>query len=293
VHGLSLSAGRPLRGSEKPASSSVTTATRTKPRSIRSVQASVSGQREANERGLVDQPGTVLLGAQRHARTITDGSARSAWASAKRCRSLSVSFLEPASWRRRLADVFRAGDPECASAGVEMAQVDLGKVASELIRVEAVCTARRLGGEGILRRAAAVLDRLSLVPLSPEIIELATGAHTRPATGNGRDLPGYGPHDAMTSGSYLSTTTIYTPPRKPTISTRSHCSEPVRLSRAKLRADALSDFLDTWEPNMVRSPSTSWRPHRDQRRRRHPPAGRRIAAVDSRRLLLSPWSWRP
>jgi len=38
----------------------------------------------------------------------------------------------------------------------------------------------------------------------------------------------------MTSGSYLSTTTIYTPPRKPTISARSHRSEPVRLSRAKL-----------------------------------------------------------
>ncbi len=57
------------------------------------------------------------------------------------------------------ADVFRAGDPECASAGVEMAQVGLGKVASELIHVEAVCTARRLGGEGILRRAAAVLDQ--------------------------------------------------------------------------------------------------------------------------------------
>lgn len=45
-------------------------------------------------------------------------------------------------------------------------------------------------------RVARRNDRLSLVPLSPEIIELATGAHTRPATGNGRDLPGYGPHDA-------------------------------------------------------------------------------------------------
>jgi uncharacterized protein len=53
-------------------------------------------------------------------------------------------------------------------------------VASELIRVEAVCTARRLGGGDVLQRADAALERISLIPLSPEIIELATAAHTPP-----------------------------------------------------------------------------------------------------------------
>ncbi|MFI5005142.1 MAG: type II toxin-antitoxin system VapC family toxin [Solirubrobacterales bacterium] len=54
------------------------------------------------------------------------------------------------------------------------------QVASEVIRVEAVCTARRLGGEDVLQRANAALRRISLIPLSPEIIELATAAHTPP-----------------------------------------------------------------------------------------------------------------
>lgn len=54
------------------------------------------------------------------------------------------------------------------------------QVASELIRVEAVCTARRLGGEDILQRAEAALELINLIPISPEIIELATGAHAPP-----------------------------------------------------------------------------------------------------------------
>lgn len=54
------------------------------------------------------------------------------------------------------------------------------QVASELIRVEAICTARRLGGEDALQRASAALERINLIPLSPEIIELATDAHNPP-----------------------------------------------------------------------------------------------------------------
>jgi uncharacterized protein len=54
------------------------------------------------------------------------------------------------------------------------------QVASELIRVEAICTARRLGGQNVLRRARATLERINLVPLTPDIIELATDAHNPP-----------------------------------------------------------------------------------------------------------------
>ena len=52
------------------------------------------------------------------------------------------------------------------------------QVSSELIRVESVCTARRLGGEDVLQRALAILERIELVPISPEIIQLATRAFT-------------------------------------------------------------------------------------------------------------------
>lgn len=54
------------------------------------------------------------------------------------------------------------------------------QVASELIRVEAICTARRLGGQDVLQRASDSLERINLIPISPEIIELATTAHTPP-----------------------------------------------------------------------------------------------------------------
>jgi predicted nucleic acid-binding protein len=54
------------------------------------------------------------------------------------------------------------------------------QVASELIRVEAICTARRLGTSEALARAQATLKPISLIPISPEIIELTTGQHTPP-----------------------------------------------------------------------------------------------------------------
>jgi len=54
------------------------------------------------------------------------------------------------------------------------------QVSSEIIRVEAICTARRLGDEDVLRRARATLERISLIPLTREIIELATDARTPP-----------------------------------------------------------------------------------------------------------------
>lgn len=53
------------------------------------------------------------------------------------------------------------------------------QVSSEIIRVEAICTARRLGDEQVLRRDAT-LERINLIPLTPEIVELATDAHTPP-----------------------------------------------------------------------------------------------------------------
>jgi uncharacterized protein len=52
------------------------------------------------------------------------------------------------------------------------------QVSSELVRVESVCTARRLGGADVLERALSVLEQIDLIPISPEIVELATGAFT-------------------------------------------------------------------------------------------------------------------
>jgi len=46
--------------------------------------------------------------------------------------------------------------------------------------VESICTARRMGSEDVLERALKVLDRIELVPLSSQIIELATGAFSPP-----------------------------------------------------------------------------------------------------------------
>lgn len=54
------------------------------------------------------------------------------------------------------------------------------QVASELIRVEAVCTARRLGDEDVLRRADAALERIDLIPLTAEIVERASDAYDPP-----------------------------------------------------------------------------------------------------------------
>jgi predicted nucleic acid-binding protein len=54
------------------------------------------------------------------------------------------------------------------------------QVASELTRVEAICTARRLGDEEVLERAYAALQRINLVPITPAILDMATGAHAPP-----------------------------------------------------------------------------------------------------------------
>jgi predicted nucleic acid-binding protein len=48
------------------------------------------------------------------------------------------------------------------------------RVASELIRVEAICTARRIGGKDVLERAHATLRRLTMLPIDSQIISRAT-----------------------------------------------------------------------------------------------------------------------
>jgi predicted nucleic acid-binding protein len=52
------------------------------------------------------------------------------------------------------------------------------QVSSELVRVESVCTARRLGGADVLERALSLLEQIDLIPISPETVERATGAFT-------------------------------------------------------------------------------------------------------------------
>jgi uncharacterized protein len=54
------------------------------------------------------------------------------------------------------------------------------QVSSELVQVEAICTARRLGSSDILARAQAAIQRISLIPISPQIIRQATTEHTPP-----------------------------------------------------------------------------------------------------------------
>lgn len=49
-----------------------------------------------------------------------------------------------------------------------------------LIRVEAICAARRIGDRDALERAHATLARIILLPINPQIIDLATSYEHRP-----------------------------------------------------------------------------------------------------------------
>ena len=60
------------------------------------------------------------------------------------------------------------------------------RVASELIRVEAICTARRLGDPAMLERAKTALTRVTLLPLTAEVIDLATKVDEPAEAGVGR-----------------------------------------------------------------------------------------------------------
>lgn len=68
---------------------------------------------------------------------------------------------------------------ETAALLAELAQWPV-RVASALITVEAICTARRLGGKAVLERAQAATKGLTLIPVSAEIIKLAGDPHTPP-----------------------------------------------------------------------------------------------------------------
>ena len=68
-----------------------------------------------------------------------------------------------------LVKLFKA-EPETAAFRAALGDWPV-QLASELIRVEAICTATRLGDADVLRRARMALERITLVPLSPEIIE--------------------------------------------------------------------------------------------------------------------------
>jgi uncharacterized protein len=77
-----------------------------------------------------------------------------------------------------LVKLFKA-EPETTAFRTALAEWPV-RVASELIRVEAMCTARRIGGEDVLDRANAALERITLIPLTQQVIELAVGEHTPP-----------------------------------------------------------------------------------------------------------------
>ncbi len=75
-----------------------------------------------------------------------------------------------------LVKLFKA-EPETVALRAALSDWPV-QVASDLIRVEAICTARRLGDEDTLRRANDALEGINLIPLTPEIVELATNAYT-------------------------------------------------------------------------------------------------------------------
>ena len=75
-----------------------------------------------------------------------------------------------------LVKLFKA-EVETAALLAELAQWPV-RVASALITVEAICTARRLGGKAVLERARAATKGLTLIPVSAEIGRLAGDPHT-------------------------------------------------------------------------------------------------------------------
>jgi predicted nucleic acid-binding protein len=74
-----------------------------------------------------------------------------------------------------LVKLFKA-EPETVALRAALSDWPV-QVASELIRVEAICTARRLGDDDVLARAMQAVEQINLLPLTPEIIERATDAY--------------------------------------------------------------------------------------------------------------------
>jgi uncharacterized protein len=77
-----------------------------------------------------------------------------------------------------LVKLFKA-EVETGALLAELAQWPV-RVASELITVEAICTARRLGGKAVLERARTATKGLTLIPVSAEILKRAGDPHTPP-----------------------------------------------------------------------------------------------------------------
>ena len=87
---------------------------------------------------------------------------------------MSAAYLDASA----LVKLFKE-EPETEALRESLAQWPV-RVASQLIAVEAVCTARRLGDPAMHARANTALTRLTLLPVTAEIIALALGEH-RPA----------------------------------------------------------------------------------------------------------------
>jgi uncharacterized protein len=89
-------------------------------------------------------------------------------------RRVSAAYLDASALVKLFKD-----EPETHALRQALAHWPV-RVASEMIRVEAICTARRLGAPDVLARAQAALGRISLIPVSPQIIRQATAEHTPP-----------------------------------------------------------------------------------------------------------------
>ena len=87
---------------------------------------------------------------------------------------MSAAYLDASA----LVKLFKE-EPETNALRESLAKWPV-RVSSELIRVEAICTARRVGDPTMLAVATRALERVNLLPLTAEIIDLAIGEH-RPA----------------------------------------------------------------------------------------------------------------
>jgi len=86
---------------------------------------------------------------------------------------VSTSYLDASA----LVKLFK---PEAESAELAIRVEDRIWISAEIVVVEVICTARRLGDDAMLQRAERLAARLELVPLTAHVRGRAVQAFARP-----------------------------------------------------------------------------------------------------------------